>query len=86
MTERYGRPHRLATVHRVIPAGPRNELRTACRIKLAPTDIPGCYSDADNGGLISVTERGQPFDCKRCNRVLLLRHENAGFNISGRSE
>lgn len=80
MIERYGyRPY--AVVHRLIPAGPKHGLMTACRIKLSPTIMPGVHSDSDYGGLISVTEKGLPFDCERCRRVLELRHRNDGFNI-----
>lgn len=85
MVERYtSKRLTYLTVHRIIPAGPKHGLKTACGIKLAPTGIPGYYSDADNGGQVSVTEKGIRFDCERCDRVLRIRHANEGFNIGGR--
>lgn len=63
------------TIHRFIPAGPRNEAKTACGIRISsgPMAIDGtAINDASDGygGVVAVVLKGQPFDCKRCQAVI----------------
>jgi hypothetical protein len=75
-----------SVVHRVVPPSTKHGLKTACGIKLV------CVLEGSEGALyaktdytrdlLTISEKGKPFDCKRCERVLLIRHGNEGFNIS----
>lgn len=65
-------------IHRFVPAGLKHGNKTACGIGLVDTDpmaAPGTdtmETPARNGGYISVTKKGVPFDCDRCRSVLEL--------------
>lgn len=66
------------TVHRFIPPGAKHGAKTACGIPLAgdPLTAAGSAVIEDTAGaLISVSMKGQPFDCKRCRVVLERRHQ-----------
>ena len=66
------------TVHRFIPATEKHEAKTACGIKLiiGLEGYSGTYGKSKmDGGLIEITGKGQPFDCKRCRQVLELHHK-----------
>lgn len=65
------------TVHRFIPAAAKHGDKTGCGIKLAcaePAWSLQKVGTTDDGALIYVTAKGEPFDCPRCRRVLELRH------------
>ena len=67
------------TVHRYIPAAKKHEAKTACGIRIASFD-PGSEgwkpsASTLDGSHLDVTEKGEPFDCKRCRSVLELRHQ-----------
>ena len=66
---------RYKTVHRFIPAiGLKHGDKTACGIELYLHATPEKAEwVALDGMVISLTEKGKPFDCKRC-RVVLERH------------
>ena len=55
------------TIHRFIPATEKHGIKTACGIKLVRG--VGNYF-ADDGRMIEISDKGQPFDCKRCLAVL----------------
>jgi hypothetical protein len=87
MIERYASKAMTHTVvHRLIPPSDKHGTKTACGIGLV------CVLEGSEGALyaktdytcdlLTVSEKGKPFDCQRCNRVLLLRHANGGFNIA----
>lgn len=87
MIERYVNPKAVHTVvHRVIPPNDKHGLQTACGIQLvcALEGSEGAlYAKTDyTRDLLTISEKGKPFDCKRCERVLLIRHGNQGFNIA----
>lgn len=63
------------TVHRFIPAGAKHGDKTACGIPIVRIDEPLYHvAHTADGGMISVTSKGLTFDCKRCRRVLEIRH------------
>ena len=59
--------HRI--IHRFIPASPK----TACGIKLVAF-MDDRIAVADDGGQVATSNKGKPFDCKRCRVVLERRH------------
>lgn len=61
------------STHRYIPPTNKHGPKTACGIKLRRK--PDGTRRASDGYLIETTEKGQPFDCKRCRRQLELRHD-----------
>lgn len=77
-------PLHRGTIHRLIPSNKKHRAKTACGIEIISVHegSQGLYAVTQGSYKLAVSEKGKPFDCKRCNRVLLLRHENAGFNIS----
>jgi hypothetical protein len=87
VVERYtGQAMVHSVVHRVVPPSNKHGLKTACGINLVRL-IEGSegalYAKTDyTRDSLSVSRKGKPFDCQRCNRVLLIQHENSGFNIS----
>ena len=86
MIERYRAPEpQGSTVHRIIPASKKHGLKTACGIKVGVVleGYSGLYAKSLDGWNVTVSETGQPFDCKRCRRVLELRHGNGTFNVRG---
>lgn len=71
------------SVHRFIPASEKHGPKTACGIRLFRS--PDGFVASGNYKA-AFTEKGQPFDCERCRRVLELRLSNEGFNIRGNNE
>lgn len=62
------------TVHRYIAATPKHQAKTACGIHLFAfmCDVPNL--DIFNIEM-SISHKGQPFDCKRCRSQLEIRHQ-----------
>jgi hypothetical protein len=84
MIERYRAPEpQGTTIHRIIPATAKHDWKTACGIETGVVrEGPlGLYAKATDGWNITVSEFGQPFDCKRCRHVLELKHHNKTFSI-----
>lgn len=63
------------TIHRFMPATEKCGTRTACGIGLLTRY--GDLCEADDGGTVKVSDKGQPLDCKRC-RFVLDRHHAKG--------
>lgn len=63
----------MMTIHRFIPASEKHGQKTACGIKLR-FDGYQIYMQADDGGIIRVSAKGEHFDCPRCRNRLELRH------------
>ena len=63
-------------VHRLIPPGAKHGAKTACGIKLiAVLDGSRIYGKTPDGGSVILTEKGKPFDCRRCRDRLELRQK-----------
>jgi hypothetical protein len=60
------------TIHGFIPAGPKHGNKTACGIKLGAWEGNAGEGSALalDGSVIAVSDKGKPFDCPRCRRVL----------------
>jgi hypothetical protein len=63
--------HRI--IHRFIAASPKHGAKTACGIKLVAF-MDDRIAVADDGGQVATSNKGKPFDCKRCRVVLERRH------------
>lgn len=63
--------HRI--IHRFIPPSPKHGAKTACGIKLVAF-MDDRIAVADDGGQVATSNKGKPFDCKRCRVVLERRH------------
>jgi hypothetical protein len=66
------------TIHRFIPATTKHGIKTACGIKLltGPLVEDGnvvIEAITSDGGFVVISNKGKPFDCKRC-RFILERH------------
>jgi hypothetical protein len=77
---RYRAPERVGGVtHRVIPPSDKHGYKTACGIPVAPPERGLARVEA--GYCLPVTDKGEPFDCPRCRRVLELKHDNLAYSI-----
>lgn len=63
----------MMIIHRFIPASLKHGQKTACGIKLR-LDGYHLYMQCDDGGIVSVSPKGEHFDCPRCRNRLELLH------------